>query len=402
MTRRPLAVVMGGRRSAIGAYKGGLTPVRPDDLAATVLADLLATLPPDLPLPDELMLGCANQAGEDSRNVARQVGLLAGLSPRVPAVTVNRLCGSSSTALIQAAQAIGCGQARLVLAGGLEHMSRAVMTQLPPWIEPDAPPESSVFGWRFTNPRFLADPALQSHHLTMVQAALHNATTLGIARSAQEAVVLQSHHRAQAAWLAGQFGPSLTAIPSPHPQWANRDEVIRPALTSALLERLPTLQPGGSITAASAAAFADGAAWLSVADPSLRPYWPADTVALAIVDTQTVAGEVQAMGLAPVTAMTTLLDRHGLTLADMDLIEWHEAFAATQLACCQALSLDWQDPRLNGWGGSLALGAPMGMVGARLMITLYDRFVATPTAKWGLIALPIGMGQAQAVLCRRL
>lgn len=410
------AVITHALRTPIGRYGGMLAEVRPDDLAALVLKALVERSRIDPALIDDVILGCANQAGEDNRNVARMAVLLAGLPVEVPGQTVNRLCGSGLQAVNSAAQAIRAGEGEIVIAGGVESMTRAPLVMAKSgtaWQRGDATLHDTTLGWRFTN-TVLAE---MYYPYTMGETAENVAERLGIGREQQDAFALESQRRYAAAAAAGHFDDELVSVTLPAakrgeaPQVVTVDEHPRPDTT---LERLAKLRPAfggpdrrrpadclpgdGSVTAGNASGINDGAAALLVmsaeraAALGLRP--------LARIVTAAVAGvDPAVMGLGPVTATRKALARAGLTLADIDLVELNEAFAAQALACMQLLELD--PARVNVAGGAIALGHPLGASGARILTTL-THALRRRGARYGLATMCIGVGQGIATIVEAL
>ncbi|MDR1212599.1 MAG: thiolase family protein [Propionibacteriaceae bacterium] len=377
-------------RTPFGRYGHGLAGLRPDDLAAGLLAELVARQPGLDPASiDDVILGDANQAGEDNRDVARMAALLAGLPITVPGVTVNRLCGSSLEAVIQASRAIESGDADLVLAGGVESMSRA------PWVvaKPARPypsahqtMHSTTLGWRLVNPRMPQDWTIALGETAEILALEH-----GISRQAQDEFAWRSHRLAAAAWTAGRYEAEIVR---PSGVELARDEGIRPDTELAALARLkPAFRPDGSVTAGNSSPLSDGASALLIAAegrPGLgRPLARiAGRGAAAVVPTH--------FGLAPVAAAQRALERAGRSWAEVDLVELNEAFAAQSLACLKL----WPqvDPEIvNVDGGAIALGHPLGASGGRILGHLAHRLAARGGGV-GLAAICIGVGQGLAVV----
>ena len=388
------AFIVDGVRTPIGRYAGGLASVRPDDLAALVVREAVARAGIDPELVDEVILGAANQAGEDNRNVARMALLLAGLPQSVPGFTVNRLCASGLTAIATARQMIAAGDADVVVAGGVESMTRA------PWVtekptkafaRPGATFDTSI-GWRFANPRFDADTTL-----TMPQTAERVARQWHLTRDELDAYALRSHERALDAIESGRFEAETVAVPLKDGEFAV-DEGPR-ADTS--LERLGALRPlhgpDGLITAGNSSALNDGAAAVVVAserfiaEHGLTPR--ARVVAAASAG---VAPEI--MGIGPVPATRKALARAGWTVDDLAAVELNEAFASQSIACLRDLELD---PEIvNADGGAIALGHPLGCSGTRIVVTLLGR-LERAEARRGLATMCVGVGQGSALLLER-
>jgi acetyl-CoA acetyltransferase family protein len=390
----PDAFLVGGVRTPQGRYGGVLAGVRPDDLAALVVREAVrrAGVPDDG--VDEVVLGAANQAGEDNRNVARMAVLLAGLPEAVPAYTVNRLCASGLTAIVSAAQAVRCGDADMVVAGGVESMTRAPWVAAKPgtpWARPGEVADSAL-GWRFTNPRFAAaDPPVT---LSMGETAEEVAALDGIGRADSDAFALRSHRRAVAAADAGRFAAEIVAVPVADGE-VRTDETPRRGTS---LEQLAALRPafraGGVVTAGSSSPLSDGAAAVLVASgAALRRY---GLTPRARVVAAASAGVVpRLMGLGPVPATEKVLARAGWSAADLDAVELNEAFAVQALAVVRRLKLE--EDRVNADGGAIALGHPLGCSGARLAVTLLGR-MEREDARRGLATLCVGVGQGVAML----
>jgi acetyl-CoA acetyltransferase family protein len=379
-------------RTPVGRHGGALAGTRPDDLAAHVLRELLARNPElDPAAVDDVVLGNGNGAGEENRDVARMAALLAGLPPGVPGVTVNRLCGSGLEAVIQAGRAVALGEASLVIAGGVESMSRA------PWVLPkperpyargDATLASTTLGWRLVNPAMPAEWTV-----SLGEGAELLAEKFGIDRERQDAFAVRSHRLAHQAWERGAFAEEVAVVDG---TGLERDEGIRPDTT---LERLAGLRPafreGGTVTAGNASQLSDGAAALLVGDRAAADRLgvrPLARVAASAVH----AVEPQLYGIAPVEAAGKALKRAGIGWADLAVVELNEAFAAQALACLDS----WPelDPELvNPNGGAVALGHPIGCSGARILGTL-ARELGRRGGGWGLAAICIGVGQGLAVV----
>ena len=392
------AYLVAGVRTPIGRYGGALAPVRPDDLAAHVVRSLTERVPSvDWTAVDDVVLGCANQAGEDNRNVARMATLLAELPVEVPGVTVNRLCGSGLDAVAIAARAVRSGEADLVVAGGVESMSRAPFV-LPkasaPWARTTEIHDTTI-GWRFVNPR------MQRLHGTdsMPETAQTVAERHGVSREDQDAFAFRSQQRAARAIGSGRLARETAPITVPHrrgePVRVEVDEHPRPTSMDALA-KLPPITPGGSVTAGNASGVNDGAAALLVASERAVARYGLEP--LARIHSAAVAGvPPQVMGIGPVPATRKLLDRAGLGIADVDVVELNEAFASQALAVLRLLGLPDDAEHVNPNGGAIALGHPLGASGARLALTaaleLQDR-----GARRALATMCIGVGQGIAVL----
>ena len=385
-----------GVRTPQGRYGGALAGVRPDDLAALVVGEVVrrAGLPPDA--VDEVVLGAANQAGEDNRNVARMAALLAGLPDTTPGYTVNRLCASGLTAVASAAQAVRAGEADLVVAGGVESMTRAPWVLAKPgtpWARPGEVVDSSL-GWRFTNPVFAADPPVT---LSMGETAEEVAALDGITRPESDAFALRSHQRAVAATDAGRFAAELVPVPVRDGE-VTADEGPRRSTTAEKLAALkPAFRAGGIVTAGSSSPLSDGAAAIVVAsEEAVRRH---GLLPRARVVGSTSAGvPPRLMGLGPVPATEKLLARTGRQVADLDAVELNEAFAAQSLAVIRRLKLE--EERVNADGGAIALGHPLGCSGARLLVTLLGR-LERERGRRGLATLCVGVGQGVSMLVER-
>ncbi|QFU15610.1 3-oxoadipyl-CoA thiolase [Microvirga thermotolerans] len=394
----PHAYLVDGVRTPIGRYAGSLAAVRPDDLGAHVIRELLKKLPSVQPEAiDEVILGCANQAGEDNRNVARMSALLAGLPTSVPGTTINRLCGSGLDAIGAAARAIKAGEIDLAIAGGTESMTRAplVMGKATEAFSRSAEIHDTTIGWRFVNPVLKAQYGIDS----MPETAENVAEEFQIAREDQDAFALRSQARAAAAQRNGRLAQEIAPVSVPQrkgdPVVVERDE--HPRETSLdKLAALPTpFRKGGSVTAGNASGVNDGAAAVLIASEAaverfgLRP--------LARITGLATAGvEPRIMGIGPVPATRKLLDRQGLRISDLDLIELNEAFAAQALACLRQLGIADDAEHVNPNGGAIALGHPLGMSGARLALTAAIE-MGHRQAKRALATMCIGVGQGIAM-----
>ncbi len=390
------AFLVGGVRTAVGRYGGALAQVRPDDLAALVVAEAVARAGIDPATIDEVILGAANQAGEDNRNVARMSVLLAGLPDEVPGFTVNRLCASGMTAVAQAAQAVRAGDADIVVAGGVESMTRAPWVQAKPataWAKPGATHDTSI-GWRFPNPRLLArDKAT----FTMPETAEEVARVDGITRDDADAYALRSHERALAAIDAGRFASEIVSVDTPAGT-VDVDEGPRPDTSLAALAALrPVVRGGTVVTAGNSSALNDGASAVVVASgDAIERYGLVPRARVVASAAAGIAPEL--MGLGPVPATQKALTRSGLALDDLGAVELNEAFATQALACIRRLGLD--GGRVNADGGAIALGHPLGSSGSRLIVTLLGR-MERESARYGLATMCVGVGQGQAMILER-
>jgi len=385
-------------RTPIGRFGGALAPVRADDLAAIPIRALLARNPSlDSGAIDEVILGCANQAGEDNRNVARMASLLAGLPVEVPGTTVNRLCASGADAVGSAARAIVAGQIDIAIAGGVESMSRApfVMGKADkPWSRA-ARIEDTTIGWRFVNPAMRRAHGVDS----MPETAENVATDHGVSREEQDAYALQSQQRTEAARSAGYFRQEIAPVAVPLKKGeilVDADEHPRPDTTAEMLASLrPVVRDDGTVTAGNASGVNDGAAAMIVASAAaaarhgLRPR-------ARILGMATAGVEPRVMGIGPVPASRKLLDRLGLRIDDFDFIELNEAFASQVIASLRALGVDPASERVNPHGGAIALGHPLGMSGARLAMTAVAALERSG-GKRALVTMCIGVGQGLAL-----
>jgi 3-oxoadipyl-CoA thiolase len=393
------AYLVGGVRTPIGRYAGALSAVRPDDLAAHVVVALQKRLPTvDWDAVDDVVLGCANQAGEDNRNVGRMAVLLAGLSESVSGTTVNRLCGSGLDALSYAARAVRTGDADLVVAGGVESMSRAPYVMPKPDAAFARAPEvfDTTLGWRLVNPRMREAYGTDS----MTETAENVAAEFHVSREDQDAFALRSHERALRAQANGRLAREIEPVPVPvrrgEPVVVDRDE--HPRSTSlAKLAALPTpFRSGGTVTAGNSSGINDGAAAVLIAsEDAVRRYGLTPLARVSVAATAGVAPRL--MGLGPVPATQKLLARQQLTIGDIDVVELNEAFAAQALEVLRQLGLADDAEHVNPNGGAIALGHPLGMSGIRLALTaaieLGDR-----EARRALCTMCIGVGQGIAVM----
>jgi 3-oxoadipyl-CoA thiolase len=394
------AYIVDGVRTPVGRLGGVLAHVRPDDLAAHVIAALVASNSVPGAEIDDVYWGAANQAGEDNRNVARMAALIAGLPPSVPGATVNRLCGSGLEAVTCAYRAIAADEADVVVAGGSESMTRApfVMAKASKAFDRNVEVFDTAMGWRFTNPRIAELYGTDN----MGETAENVAAEYGISRGAQDEFALESHRRAVAATQEGRFKDEIVPVEIPRrrgdPIVVGDDEPPRPDTSLAQLARLePAFRAGGSVTAGNSSGLNDGASGLLLA--SKKAVDAHDWEPLARVVTSAVAGvEPRVMGIGPVFATRRALQRAGLSLGDIDLIELNEAFAAQSLACIEMLGLDRDKVNVNG--GAIALGHPLGSSGARVLTTLVHE-MARREVRYGLATMCIGVGQGIATIVER-
>jgi 3-oxoadipyl-CoA thiolase len=391
------AFLVGGVRTPMGRYGGVLSGVRPDDLAALVLAETVARTGVDPGAIDMVLFGAANQAGEDNRNVARMASLLAGLPDHVPGVTVNQLCASGLAAVTLAAQSIKAGEAELVLAGGVESMSRAPWVTAKPtkaFARPGEIADTSI-GWRFTNPRFLKrDKATYS----MTETAEEVADLDQISRDDADRFALASHQRAVAAQDAGRFAAEIVGVETGKGV-VDADEGPRRDTSIDALARLRSIvRPDGVVTAGNSSPLNDGAAAILVASAEAVERFRLQPRARILGGASAgVAPEV--MGLGPVPATTKLLQRLGLSVDDLDAVELNEAFATQSLACIRRLKLN--PDIINRDGGAIALGHPLGASGTRILITLLGRMEREDAAR-GLATMCVGVGQGAAFAVERV
>ena len=396
------AFLVDATRTPFGRHGGALSSVRADDLAALPIAALMARHAAlDWAAVDEVILGCANQSGEDNRNVARMASLLSGLPVSVPAVTVNRLCASGLEAIGQAARAIASGEAELIIAGGVESMSRApyVMAKAQGALARDQQLEDTTLGWRLVNPRMQKSYGVDS----MTQTAENLAREHGIDRTDQDAYAWRSQQRAEHARQQGWLAEEITAVDTTSGRRAvtvDADEQPRPDSSREQLAALkPLLGADTSITAGNASGLNDGAAAVLLAsEKALHKY---GLEPLARITGMASAGvEPRVMGIGPVPAIRKLLSRTGLGLPDFDRIEMNEAFAAQVLACSRALGLPDDAAQLNANGGAIALGHPLGASGARLAMTAAFA-LRRHGQRRALISLCVGVGQGLALAMER-
>ncbi len=383
--------VYSATRSPFGRFGGGLAKIRPDDLAAHTLEALLATVPElDPALVDEVLLGNANGAGEDNRNVARMASLLAGLPVTVPGASVNRLCGSSLDAAMMGSRSIESGDCDVVVAGGVESMTRA------PWVLPkpsrafpasDVTAVSTTLGWRLVNDRM---PAEWTASLGECNEQL--ADRFAISRERQDAFAVASHERAAAAWDEGRYDALVHAVPGSD---LSRDEGVRPDSTTATLGRLrPSFRPDGTITAGNASPLSDGSSAVLLGSEAASSAIGRDPLA-RVAGRGAHAVDPPSFGMAPIEAADRALRRAGITWSDVGAVELNEAFAVQSLVCLDAWDVD---PSLvNAWGGAIALGHPLGASGTRVLGTLAHR-LRHENRRWGVAAICIGVGQGLAVV----
>ena len=388
----PRAVVLSGVRTPIGRYGGALSGVRPDDLAAIAIAAAVERARVDPAAIDDAFVGCANQAGEDNRNVARMAVLLAGLPESVAGVTVNRLCASGLSAVVSAAHAIMAGDADVVVAGGVESMSRApFVTAKPDTAFPrgDRTAWDTTLGWRFPNPRHEERFPLES----MGETGENVAERWGITRADQDAFALRSQERWAAAHAASRFQEEIVPVGD-----VATDEHPRPDTSAEKLAALkPAFRGGGSVTAGNAAGINDGAAALVLASEETARELGVEPLG-AFAGSAVAGVDPRVMGIGPVPAVRKLLERTGVSVDQLDLVELNEAFASQSLAVVRELGLD--EERVNVNGGAIAMGHPLGMSGARLVVSLLHE-LRRRDGHYGLATMCVGVGQGAAALFER-
>ena len=401
---RPLreAWIVEAVRTPVGRYGGALAGVRPDDLAATVLEAVVARSGIDPAIIDDVILGCANQAGEDNRNIARMALLIAGLPVEVAGQTVNRLCGSGLQAVASAAQAIAVGDAEVVIAGGVESMSRAPLVTLKPESGYERGTRELVdttIGWRFVNP--VLDAKYPT--ISLGETAERVAAQWSVSREEQDAFALESQRRAAAAASNGVHAEEIVPVKIPQRKgdaiFVEKDEHPRPETNAASLAKLrPAFIEGGSVTAGNASGINDGAAALLVMEAGraralgLKP--------LARVVATSVAGvDPSVMGIGPIPAIRKLLERTGLSAKEIDRVELNEAFASQAVACIRELGLNPATTNIHG--GAIALGHPLGASGARMLVTL-TRELTRSGSRFGIASMCVGVGQGIAMLVERV
>ena len=395
------AYLVDGVRTPIGSFGGTLSPIRTDDLAAHALSSLMERHPNLDPMAiGDVLMGCANQAGEDNRNVARMASLLAGLPQEVTAETINRLCASGLAASVHAARMLHMEDAQVVVAGGVEHMTRGpwVLSKASKPFGRDMELHDTSFGWRFINPRLDALYGTEGMGQTAENLVdLHN-----ISREDQDAFAFRSQMKAAAAQREGRLAEEIVPVSIPRrkqdPVEFSDDEFIKPGTTKEVLAKLrPAFRKeGGSVTAGNASGLNDGAAALLLAnEEGLKSQ---GLTPLAQLKASAVVGvPPRIMGIGPVEASNRALAKAGLTFDDLDVIELNEAFAAQSLACIRSWNLADDDPRINPNGGAIAIGHPLGMTGARILLAA-ARELERKGGRYGLVTLCIGVGQGYAAV----
>ena len=396
------AYLIDGVRTPIGSFAGALSKLRADDLAALVLKELMLRNPSiDQSAIHDVIMGCANQAGEDNRNVARMALLLAGMPVSVPGVTVNRLCASGLSASMDAARNIMTGDAELIVAGGIEHMTRApmVMAKAESAFAKNIEMADSTFGWRFVNPKMKTQYGVDP----MGETAENLADLHQISRADQDLFAMRSQQKATAARASGRFAKEIIAVEvqqKKETKLISEDEFIKPQTSLAGLSNLkPAFRKEGTVTAGNASGLNDGAAALLFAsEEAIKKYNL--TPKAKIISMGVIGVMPNIMGIGPVEASNLALQKAGLSIADMDIIELNEAFAAQSLACIRSWGLADDDIRINPNGGAIALGHPLGMSGARILnsaaIELHEK-----NKRYALVTMCIGVGQGYAVIIEK-
>ena len=386
------AVILSGVRTPVGRYGGVLSGERPDDLGALVIREAVRRAGVEPAQIEDVYFGCANQAGEDNRNVARMASLLAGLPESVPGITVNRLCASGLSAIVSACHAVAAGEGDLYVAGGVESMSRAPFVFGKPehgFPRGDRTVYDTTLGWRFPNPRMEEMFPLES----MGETGENVAERYGVSREEQDAFGLQSQRRWAAADEAGRFADELVAVGD-----TGRDEHPRPDTDASKLAALkPAFREGGTVTAGNSAGINDGAAAVVIATEEKARQLGAEPLGTFLG--AAVAGvDPRVMGIGPIPAVRKALARAGVEVSELDLVELNEAFASQSLVVIRELGLDPEKVNVNG--GAIALGHPLGMTGARLVVTLLHE-LRRRGGRYGLATLCVGVGQGQAALFER-
>lgn len=398
------AYIIDGIRTPIGKFTGTLSPIRADDLGAIVIREIVKRNP-NIPAEkiDDVIMGCANQAGEDNRNVARMSSLLAGLPFSVPGETINRLCSSGMSAIVHASRAIKSGEGDIFIAGGVEHMTRGpwVISKTSTPFGRDAQMHDSSFGWRFVNPKMKALYGTDA----MGETAENLVDKFNISREDQDRFSAWSQQKAAAAQENGRLAEEIIPVEIPRrkqdPLIFDKDEFVRAGTTLEALSGLrPAFRKDGSVTAGNASGLNDGAAATIIAsDQAVKDY---GLKPMARIISSGVAGvEPRIMGIGPVYASEIALKRAGLTLDDMDILELNEAFAAQVLACTREMGLADDDPRINPNGGAIAIGHPLGVTGARIMHTAALQLQKTGK-RFALCTMCVGVGQGYAVVIERV
>jgi 3-oxoadipyl-CoA thiolase len=384
------ALIFTALRTPVGKHGGSLATVRADDLAAVPIKAIVERTRIDPLWIDDVILGCANQAGEDNRNVARMAALLAGLPVEIPGQTVNRLCGSGLQAVASAAQAIKAGEADVIIAGGVENMTRAPYVMLKsgePWSRKAPETADTTVGWRFVNPRMKKEWTIALGETAEVVAERYKIT-----RAEQDAFAVESQRRAEKALKDCVFTEEIVPVSLPDGTTFAKDEYPRAATTLEAVAKLkPAFKKDGTVTAASSSGINDGAAALLVSSTG-------DTPVARIVTTAVAGVDPSCMGLGPIPATQKALKRAGLTIDQIDLVELNEAFASQAIACIRELKLD--PAKVNIYGGAIAIGHPLGSTGARILTTLVHALRRTG-GRYGLATMCIGVGQGIAMIVER-
>jgi 3-oxoadipyl-CoA thiolase len=387
------AVILSAVRTPVGHYGGGLAEVRPDDLAATAIAAAVGRAGVPAGEIEDVWFGCANQAGEDNRNVARMAALLAGLPESVAGVTVNRLCASGLSAIVGACHAVVAGDGDLFVAGGVESMTRAPLVMAKSergFPRGNQTVWDTTLGWRFPNPRMEAMFPLES----MGETGENVAEQEGVSREDQDTFALESQRRWAAADADGRFVGELVPVGE-----LERDEHPRPDTDAEKLAALkPAFREGGTVTAGNSSGINDGAAALVIASEERAQDLGAESLG-AFVGSAVAGVDPRVMGIGPIPAVRKLLDRAGIDAAELDLVELNEAFASQSLAVIRDLGLD--PAKVNVNGGAIAIGHPLGMSGARLIVTLLHE-LRRRDGRYGLATMCVGVGQGQAALFERV
>lgn len=398
------AYIIDGIRTPIGNFTGSLSPVRADDLGALVIREIVKRNP-NIPAEayEDVIMGCANQAGEDNRNVARMALLLAGLPFSVPGETINRLCSSGMSAIIHAHRAIKAGEGDLFISGGIEHMTRGpwVISKVSKPFGRDAEMHDSSFGWRFVNPKMKEKFGTDA----MGQTAENLVDKYTISREDQDKFAAWSQQKAAASQKSGRLAKEIVPVEIPQrkkdPIVFQNDEFIRPETNVETLAKLSPAfrREGGTVTAGNASGLNDGAVATIIASETAVKKYTLKPLA-KIVSSAVVGVEPRIMGIGPVEASKKALERAGLSLDDMDIIELNEAFAAQALACTRAMGLKDDDPRINPNGGAIALGHPLGVTGARILHSAALELQLTGK-RYALCTLCVGVGQGYATVIER-
>ena len=398
------AYIIDGVRTPIGSYQGTLSAIRADDLGALVIKTIVANNP-NIPSDkyDDVIMGCANQAGEDNRNVARMALLLAGLPYTVPGETVNRLCSSGLSAIINASRAIKAGDGHVFIAGGIENMTRAPLVVSKPSTAygTDSKMYDSSFGWRFINPKMQGMFGTDA----MGETAENLVEKYNISREDQDAFALHSQQKATAAQASGRLAKEIVTVEIPQrkgdPIQFSKDEFVKPNTSMEGLSKLrPAFKKDGSVTAGNASGLNDGAAATIIASEEAVKKYNLKPLA-RIVSSAVVGVEPRIMGIGPVEATKIALAKAGLTLDQIDIIELNEAFASQSIACLRELGLQDNDPRVNPNGGSIAIGHPLGVTGARIAYSAALELQFTGK-HYALITMCIGVGQGYAAIIERV